>query len=572
MAPEAPSSHSGPPRRLAPAHLTRPPQAVKAARRRRQAWGALALAVGAAALLWQLGWPQRGAGGPVKFQGAWVPGVLSAILPGWPQRAPWLLTPTQRVKATQARILNTEAMGGEWAVAYLLEGPLDAHGGRVAVPGMGIVAPLERGADGQPRWALRLGSQGLGGWSEEGAYAFEGVDLAEAQLQTVPIGGGAHGLWWRPHLESHRGGELVWAQASLFARHNGAWTEAYQGPTERRWQAGFGDEAAQSAELSLEDVDGDGAAELLRREGAYLRRVNGQGQGVHVSLEGLGAWVHRRQGARFLLTELEAGGRRWRSRGGPPLVAVRAPEGRLRVDGRFEDWEAQEAANALALKLDSLSQIATRKRDRHGIEDFSGELALAYDAQALYLRAMVVDDKTRPCPPGARLYEGDHLVAWLDADLAGDFDEPKANGDDWGMGFGVGPWVGPGQTHVWMPRAVVGQARCAWAPLQDPHSGGQLGHQLEASIPWAMLGLEAPPLAPSPPEAVGPPPPGQVKHLRLRAQALMGLGLALADADDGPQEQAYTTAPGLVWARPTSLNPLVLAEAHLAPPPVVTTP
>jgi hypothetical protein len=217
------------------------------------------------------------------------------------------------------------------------------------------------------------------------------------------------------------------------------------------------------------------------------------------------------------------------------------------------------------LRFEDAALLKYKRRDRHGIEDCSGDVRLLWDDAALYVRASVIDDTVAPGPGGRELYRGDHLAVWLDWDLAGDFRQDTRNADDWQIGLRpAGAGVGA-EAYCWVPKAGAQGVKVASRPLVDTYSGGVNGYEIEAAIPWASLGGLPPGMTPGAAPAPVAMPAGQSRRYQLAVAGAMGFGAVLTDSDKKPQELVYVSNPGFTWAAPRSFNTLLLVEPRLKP-------
>jgi hypothetical protein len=187
-----------------------------------------------------------------------------------------------------------------------------------------------------------------------------------------------------------------------------------------------------------------------------------------------------------------------------------------------------------------------------------------WDAQGLYLRTDVMDDKFRWAEPGARLYEGDHVTLWIDRDLQDDFSQGIRNLDDWQIGLAPGP-DGTGHAWSWVPEAGTRGIQVATSLLRDPFDNAVRGYQLEAAIPWAAIGGNPALRATSNLPVEDPRTQLQARRYVLKVAGLVGLTLVLTDADERPQEMAFVSAPRFSWGDPRSFNTLVMLDWTRSP-------
>jgi hypothetical protein len=149
------------------------------------------------------------------------------------------------------------------------------------------------------------------------------------------------------------------------------------------------------------------------------------------------------------------------------------------IDGQGEDWGAP-----LPYVID---QNVYRPENWVGPADQSGSFAVAWDANYLYLLVVIVDDAHAQGEHGELLYRGDSLELQLDVDLAGDFDEPRLNGDDFQLGLSPGSNRDNPEVYLWNPAERRGvPSGIAIVTRATAETGGYL---LEAAIPWSMYGI-----------------------------------------------------------------------------------
>jgi hypothetical protein len=163
---------------------------------------------------------------------------------------------------------------------------------------------------------------------------------------------------------------------------------------------------------------------------------------------------------------------------GPLLLAPRRDTAPT-IDAQGEDWSAP-----LPYLID---QNVFRPENWVGPADQSGSFALAWDANYLYLLVVIVDDIHAQGEHGELLYRGDSLELQLDVDLAGDFNEPRLNGDDFQLGLSPGSNRDNPEAYLWNPAERRGvPAGLAIVTRATADTGGYL---LEAAIPWSMYGI-----------------------------------------------------------------------------------
>lgn len=490
--------------------------------------------------------------------------ILSAIAPGYPAKKPTLAGPFGALAVADGRVdgvaaLDVDGDGSpEWGVAYTWLGPRDPSGARHVQPGFAVLA------GGDAPELLYVGPA-AGGWGGDKEPYFADAAASQGRVEGVSLG--QDGLGFLQHLsaEMTTGGRLTQGQARLFVPHGDTWSLAWSGETEYRWRAGAAEETSRTTDVRLEDRDGDGAAEVVTQRSWYHRRLDGSGRGPHFTMDGLGHMIHARSSGRYLLNGLEPqDGAPVQLRSAAPILAVRASRP-IAVDGRFSDWDGEELAGMSGLRFEDTALLKYKRRDRHGIEDFSGDMRLLWDEDALYVRASVIDDMVAPGPGGRELYRGDHLAVWLDWDLEGDFRQDTRSADDWQIGLRPAGAGAGAEAYCWVPKAGPQGVKVASRPLVDSYSGGVNGYEIEAAIPWASLGGLPPGMTAGGHAAAVAIAPGQSRRYQLNVAGAMGFGAVLTDSDKKPQELVYVSNPGFTWAAPRSFNTLLLVEPRLKP-------
>lgn len=165
----------------------------------------------------------------------------------------------------------------------------------------------------------------------------------------------------------------------------------------------------------------------------------------------------------------------------PNGAVVRAPRAQTppTIDAQFDDWPSPLPNN--------LDQVVYEPGNWAGLNDQSATYGIAWDASYLYLMVIVVDDIHVQLDSGETLYRGDSLELQLDADLAGDFDEPSLNADDFQLGLSPGADGNSPELWLWNPPARRGAPAGIVVASRGHASGG--GYALEAAIPWSFYGI-----------------------------------------------------------------------------------
>lgn len=169
------------------------------------------------------------------------------------------------------------------------------------------------------------------------------------------------------------------------------------------------------------------------------------------------------------------------------------------IDGDLSDWAGAEQW-AVAAPYITYINPNVKGLQWDGPKDLSATFNFAWDDTYFYVSA-VVTDETHVQTAGSRnydLYKGDDVEIWFDTDLAGDFQTPSANGDDYQIGLSPGDFAGLGpQAVFWNPdkKDARNQSVSVAAQERPAHNG----YTLEAAIPWTALGG----IRPEPGAAIG---------------------------------------------------------------------
>ncbi len=193
------------------------------------------------------------------------------------------------------------------------------------------------------------------------------------------------------------------------------------------------------------------------------------------------------------------------------------------LDGSLAEWGG--------IPSTPLTFVQSGAENYTGLADYGVSARLAWDAAYLYMAWEVSDDVHVQELGSYEMFKGDEVELWIDADLAGDFDENSLNNDDYQFGFSAGRSIGFGpEGVVWYPQRRPdwnAQLGVASQPL-----GGQ-GYTIEAAIPWSILDKQP--------------------------HAGMVLGYALNASDnDVPGAAAQQTilmhTPGMVFGQPATFS------------------
>jgi hypothetical protein len=144
------------------------------------------------------------------------------------------------------------------------------------------------------------------------------------------------------------------------------------------------------------------------------------------------------------------------------------------IDGDIGDWQ---------LPLYAVENVVAGQGYYANKKDLSGEVKLAWDAQFLYVGALVRDTKFVQEAAGPQLWKGDSLELLLDAELAEDFDDHTLSLDDYQLGISPGNLLDNPvpEAFMWTPRQLAGarDSLLIASRLTDD------GYMMEVAIPWS---------------------------------------------------------------------------------------
>jgi hypothetical protein len=173
----------------------------------------------------------------------------------------------------------------------------------------------------------------------------------------------------------------------------------------------------------------------------------------------------------------------------PPATAPSRPNGLIyhatrrdpapAIDGNAGDWP-----NPLPYGID---QNVFRPENWGGLADLGVRWAAGWDANYLYLIALVTDDAHVQIEHGELLYRGDSMELQLDADLAGDFNVTSLSGDDHQLGLSSGDNRESPEYWLWNPPAKSGTPGGIVLTTHAGAAGGD--YILEIAIPWSLYGV-----------------------------------------------------------------------------------
>jgi hypothetical protein len=144
------------------------------------------------------------------------------------------------------------------------------------------------------------------------------------------------------------------------------------------------------------------------------------------------------------------------------------------IDGDIGDWQ---------LPLYAVETVVAGQAYYANKKDISAEVKLAWDAQFLYIGALVRDTKFVQEATGPQLWKGDSLEVLLDAELADDFEDHTLNLDDFQLGISPGNLLETPvpEAYMWAPRQMAGERTdlLIASRLTDD------GYMMEVAVPWS---------------------------------------------------------------------------------------
>ncbi len=160
-------------------------------------------------------------------------------------------------------------------------------------------------------------------------------------------------------------------------------------------------------------------------------------------------------GATPAVTPTSAGSTAYRSSANGVFIAPQSQP--LALDARFDDWSPN---------WQLLPTIVQGDLNFNGPQDLGGRFQTRWSVDGLYLAVSVQDDVYRAGPEGSNMWQGDGLEIQLDRDLAGDFADFSANGDDFQLGVSFGPDLNQMLVYRWLPFALVAAMACNGAVIR----------------------------------------------------------------------------------------------------------
>ncbi len=198
------------------------------------------------------------------------------------------------------------------------------------------------------------------------------------------------------------------------------------------------------------------------------------------------------------------------------------------IDGNLSEWG--NLPNAI-------NQVVFGSQNWVGAGDNSATYAIGWDANKLYIAASVKDDVFVQTQGGNQIFKGDSLEILFDTNLATDSHTTFVNADDYQLGISPGGLTNGNnpapQAYLWLPTAHQGVP--AGVSVASSKTGD--GYQVEAAIPWSLLGASP------------------------YAGARYGFALSTSDNDaqgTALQQTLVSSVPGRIFTNPTTWGTLVL--------------
>jgi hypothetical protein len=165
------------------------------------------------------------------------------------------------------------------------------------------------------------------------------------------------------------------------------------------------------------------------------------------------------------------------SRNNGELVVAARAETRT-IDGNSNDWgELPRSAN----------NIVFRSENWTGASDLSARFSAAWNTDFLFIFVQVTDDAHVQTQTGELLFRGDSVEILFDANLRQDFNNPDLTADDAQLGLSPGALNGDAaSSYLWFPATRKGLP----SGVQVAALRTDLGYNLEAAIPWNVLGAQ----------------------------------------------------------------------------------
>ena len=147
------------------------------------------------------------------------------------------------------------------------------------------------------------------------------------------------------------------------------------------------------------------------------------------------------------------------------------------IDGNLSEWKLKYAIDEPVYGEDRV----------FGENDLSGQFAIAWDDDYLYLAVRVKDQKYVQNATGENLYKGDSLEILLDTKLTADYYNRSLSTDDYQLGISPGS-PAPGQkmeAYLWYPKGERGKINNVTIAAKATADG----YEVELAIPWSVFNI-----------------------------------------------------------------------------------
>jgi hypothetical protein len=159
----------------------------------------------------------------------------------------------------------------------------------------------------------------------------------------------------------------------------------------------------------------------------------------------------------------------YRAQNGAPIFSFKCYSPPV-IDGVLDEWEIYDRAQ--------ISNPTIKKENFVSIKDCSGIIYTCWDESAFYFAVTVTDDVFSQNYTGNQINNGDSITLVFDTDLAGDFNIPFYNSDDFHIDFSPGNFSGI------LPEAFIYFPSRSPLGIEIKSSQLKEGYILEAKLPW----------------------------------------------------------------------------------------
>ncbi|MBN2191005.1 MAG: hypothetical protein JW728_07345 [Candidatus Aureabacteria bacterium] len=168
----------------------------------------------------------------------------------------------------------------------------------------------------------------------------------------------------------------------------------------------------------------------------------------------------------------------------PPIGCVNNES--IVVDGLVskEEWGKNRP-----IILNDKKYVVYGKSTWMGVKDLSVLVGTAWDKRNLYI-AMEVTDDVLMQDDREEILNIDHIELWIDSQFEKDRESPVADEDDFQFGFAPGDFTArSGRFIVWYPDV---DEKKFGESIKYFFSRTDAGYNLEAAIPWSLIGVKNP--------------------------------------------------------------------------------